>query len=38
MSLPDTSSKLSDSDLYYDLAKFETEMVATRSNFLLVFQ
>lgn len=29
---------MKDNELYYDLAKFETEMVATRSNFLLVFQ
>lgn len=25
-------------ELYYDLAKFEIEMLTTRSNFLLVFQ
>lgn len=29
---------LNDKNLYYDLAKFETEMLATRSNMLLVFQ
>jgi hypothetical protein len=29
---------MDDKSLYYDLAKFEAEMLATRSNFLLVFQ
>jgi len=29
---------MEDSELYYDLAKFEVEMLSTRSNFLLVFQ
>jgi hypothetical protein len=32
------SNSMDDKNLYYDLAKFETEMIATRSNFLLVFQ
>lgn len=29
---------MKDYELYYDLAKFEVEMLSTRSNFLLVFQ
>ena len=29
---------MKDKNLYYDLAKFETEMLASRSNMLLVFQ
>ena len=29
---------MDDKELYYDLAKFEANMIATRSNFLLVFQ
>jgi hypothetical protein len=29
---------MNDKDFYYDLAKFEVEMIASRSNFLLVFQ
>ena len=29
---------MEDNDLYYDLAKFEVEMIASRGNFLLVFQ
>lgn len=29
---------MNDQDFYYDLAKFEVEITASRSNFLLVFQ
>lgn len=29
---------MDDKELYYDLSKFEANMIATRSNFLLVFQ
>jgi len=29
---------MDDKEFYYDLSKFEVNMIATRSNFLLVFQ
>lgn len=29
---------MDDKDFYYDASKFEVEMIASRSNFLLVFQ